>query len=104
MVIQRGHALADVGVRLCVSSHSLYKWVKELAPTKDEKQAAELIEAKGQVLRLRARMQRLEEERGLLKKDARYFDRHHLHLNIPALALRGNRGRPSRTPRCGLVD
>ena len=46
-----------------------------MAPTKDEKQAAELIEAKGEILRLRAQMRRLEEERDLLKKAARYFAR-----------------------------
>ena len=39
-----------------------------MAPSKDEKQAAELIEDKGEILRLRAQMRRLEEERDLLKK------------------------------------
>ena len=39
-----------------------------MAPTKDEKQAAELIEAKEAILRLRAQIRRLEEERDLLKK------------------------------------
>jgi transposase len=37
------------------------------------RQAAELIEAKSEILRLRAQMRRLEEERDLLKKAARYF-------------------------------
>jgi transposase len=74
-VTERGHSVAEVGARLGVSSHSLYKWVKEVVPSKDEKQAAELIEAKGEILRLRAQMRRLEEERDLLKKAARYFAR-----------------------------
>ena len=77
LVTERGHSVADVGARLGVSSHSLYKWVKGVAPSKDEKQAAELIEAKGEILRLRAQMRRLEEERDLLKKAARYFAREH---------------------------
>lgn len=74
-VIERGHSVADVGARLGVFSHSLYKWVKAAAPDKDEKQTAELIEAKGEILRLRAQMRRLEEERDLLTKAARYFAR-----------------------------
>jgi transposase len=72
-VLERGYSVAEVGARLGVSSHSLDKWVKAVAPDKDEKQAAELIEAKGEILRLRAQMRRLEEERDLLKKAARYF-------------------------------
>ena len=69
-VTERGHSVANVGAILGVSSHSLYKWVKAVVPTKDEKQAAEQIEAKGEILRLRAQMRRLEEERDLLKKAA----------------------------------
>ena len=72
---ERGHSVAEVGARLGLSSHSLYKGVKGVAPSKDEKQAAELIEDKGEILRLRAQMRRLEEQRDLLKKAARYFAR-----------------------------
>jgi transposase len=72
-VIERGYSVAEVGARLGVSTHSLYKWVKAVTPDKDEKQAAELIEAKSEILRLRSQMRRLEEERDLLKKAARYF-------------------------------
>lgn len=71
-VLERGYSVAEVGARLGVSTHSLYKWVKAVAPPKGEKQAAELVEAKGEILRLRAQMRRLEEERDLLKKAARY--------------------------------
>jgi transposase len=74
-VLERGYSVAKVGVRLGVSTHGLYKWVKAVTPLKDEKQAAELVEAKGEILRLRAQMRRLEEERDLLKKAARYFAR-----------------------------
>ena len=65
----------EVAARLGVSAHSLYKWVKAVMPTKDEKQSAELVEAKSEILRLRSQMRRLEEERDLLKKAARYFAR-----------------------------
>ncbi len=72
-VVERGYSVAEVAARLGVSTHSLHKWVKAVRPTKDEKQTAELIEAKSEILRLRAQMRRLEEERDLLKKAARYF-------------------------------
>lgn len=74
-VLERGYSVAEVGARLGVSTHNLYKWVKAVTPPKDEKQAAELVEAKSEILRLRAQMRRLEEERDLLKKAARYFAR-----------------------------
>ena len=36
---------------------------------------AELLEAKSEILRLRGQMRRVEEERDILKKAARYFAR-----------------------------
>ena len=72
-VIERGYSVADIAERLGVSTHSLYKWVKAVTPDKTEKQASELLEAKSEILRLRAQMRRLEEERDILKKAARYF-------------------------------
>lgn len=74
-VLERGYPVATVAARLGVSSHSLYKWVKAVTPDNSEKQAAELIEAKSEVLRLRAQLRRTEEERDILKKAARYFAR-----------------------------
>lgn len=55
-------------IRLGVSSHSLYQWVKSIKPDKTEKQAAELIDAKSEILKLRAQLHRTEEERDILKK------------------------------------
>ncbi|WP_246796309.1 transposase, partial [Burkholderia perseverans] len=66
-ITERGYSVAEVSARLGVSAHSLYKWVK---PDKSEAQASELLEAKQEVLRLRAQMRRLEEERDILKKAA----------------------------------
>ena len=65
--------MAEVAARLGVSGHSLYKWVKAIKPDRTEKQASELIEAKSEILRLRAQLRRTEEERDILKKAARYF-------------------------------
>ncbi len=72
---QRGYSVADVASRLGVSAHSLYKWVKAVTPDQSERQSKELLEAKCEILRLRAQMRRIEEERDLLKKAARYFAR-----------------------------
>jgi len=58
-----------------VSTHSLYQWVKAVTPDKTEKQASELIEAKSEILKLRAQLHRAEEERDIIKKAARYFAR-----------------------------
>jgi transposase len=74
-VLERGYSVAEVSQRLGVSAHSLYKWVKAVKPDKSDEQAAELIEAKSEILRLRAQMRRIEEERDILKKAARYFAR-----------------------------
>lgn len=74
-VTERGYSVAEVAARVGVSTHSLYKWVKAVSPDKSEKQAGELLEAKSEVLRLRAQLRRTEEERDILKKAARYFAR-----------------------------
>ena len=67
-VVDRGYGVPEVAARLGVSAHSLYKWVKAVSPDKSEQQSKELLETKGKILRLRAQMRRLEEERYLLKK------------------------------------
>ncbi len=53
-VTELGYSLAKVSARLGVSNDSLYKWVKAVTPDNSEKQAAELIEAKSEILRLKA--------------------------------------------------
>lgn len=74
-IVDRGYSVTEVSERLGVSAHSLYKWVKAVKPDKTEEQASALIEAKSEVLRLRAQLKRTEEERDILKKAARYFAR-----------------------------
>ena len=74
-IVDRGYSVTDVSERLAVSAHSLYKWVKAVKPDKTEEQAAVLIEARSEVLKLRAQLKRTEEERDILKKAARYFAR-----------------------------
>lgn len=64
-VTERAYSVAEISARLGVSAHNLYKWVKATTPDKSEKQASELVEAKSGILRLRAQMRRLEEERDI---------------------------------------
>ena len=72
-VIERGHSVAEVAQRLDVSAHSIYKWVKAIKPDKSEQSDKDLLEAKSEILKLRAQLRRSEEERDILKKAARYF-------------------------------
>lgn len=74
-MLERGYTVAEVSQGLGVSAHSLYKWVKAVKPDKSDEQAAELVEDKSEILRLRAQMRRIEEKRDILKKAARYFAR-----------------------------
>ena len=67
-VTEKGHSVQDVAARLGVSSHSLYKWVKAVKPEKDEQRADELLDAKKEILKLRAELRRVQEERDILKK------------------------------------
>ena len=74
-VLERGHSVPEISERLGVSAHSLYKWVNAVKPREHEAQANELIDAKSEILKLRAQLRRTEEERDILKKAARYFAR-----------------------------
>jgi transposase len=72
-IIDRGYSVAEVSERLGVSAHSLYKWVKAIKPDKTDEQAAALIEARSEILKLKSQLKRTEEERDILKKAARYL-------------------------------
>lgn len=72
-VTERGYKVAEVAARLGVSSHSLYKWVRAVRPSKEEERSEDLVETKKEVLRLRAELRRVQEERDILKKAAAYF-------------------------------
>ncbi|MFP9468507.1 IS3 family transposase [Pectobacterium brasiliense] len=67
-VTERGYSVADVSERLGVSAHSLYKWVRSVKPDNSEHQAQDLLEARTEILRLKAQLKRTEEERDILKK------------------------------------
>jgi transposase len=72
-VVERGYRVAEVAERLGVSTNSLHKWLKTVKPMKSDEQTTELNDAKKKILKLRAELRRVEEERDILKKAARYF-------------------------------
>ena len=74
-VLEKGRSVPEVAERLSVSAHSLYKWVNAVKPSENTAQANELLDAKQEILKLRAELRRAQEERDILKKAARYFAR-----------------------------
>ncbi|UAY97872.1 IS3 family transposase [Dickeya dadantii] len=67
-ITERGYSVAEVSDRLGVSAHSLYKWLRAIRPDNSEQHARDLLEAKSEILKLRAQLKRTEEERDILKK------------------------------------
>jgi transposase len=53
----------------------LYKWVKGVQPDRSEQRTQELIEAKSEILKLRAELRRAQEERDILKNRPRGLPR-----------------------------
>ncbi len=70
-VTERGYSVGEVSKRIGVSTHSLYKWVREAKPVSEE--ASELAKTRLENQNLRAENRRLQEERNILKKAAAYF-------------------------------
>lgn len=69
-VTERGYPVAEVAARLGISKYSLYEWkkryAKPAAAPRDDDQAVE-------VRLLKRELQRVTEERDILKKAAAYF-------------------------------
>ena len=72
-VIERGYSVNDVATRLGVSAQSLYKWVKLCSPNAQDRYEMEIRDVKKENLRLKAELQRVKEDREILKKAAAYF-------------------------------
>lgn len=49
--VERDYYVTEISARIGVSTHSFYKWIKAVTPDKSEKQAAELVEAKSEILK-----------------------------------------------------
>ncbi len=72
-IAERGHKVADVSVRLGVSQHSLYQWIKSHASPSSERSLQ--TSQSDELRRLKADLKRVTEERDILKKAAAYFAR-----------------------------
>ena len=70
-VVDRGYSVADVAKRLDVTTHSLYAWIKKFGPDSEEHNAQ--TEAEAEIRRLKKELNRVTEERDILKKAAAYF-------------------------------
>lgn len=72
-ILEHGHSVADVSRRLGVSTHSLYKWIRQQQiPAAQRSEKANQGEALRQ---LKTELKRVTEERDILKKAAAYFAR-----------------------------
>ncbi len=70
-VTEKGYSIAEVATRLGTTTHSLYAWIErydqgQSKATKDKDSTVELA-------RLKKELQRVTEERDILKKAAVYF-------------------------------
>lgn len=63
--VERGHPVAEVLAPLCVSPHSLYKWIKEQKRPLGKRQ--EHQSQSEELRRLKAELKRVREERDILK-------------------------------------
>ena len=70
-VTEKKLPVADVAARLGVSTHSLYAWIKRYSKSSEERQQGD--DQHAELLRLRAELKRVTEERDILKKAAAYF-------------------------------
>jgi transposase len=70
-ITERGHRVADVSVRIGVSQHSLYKWIKAYSAPAADRQAQ--VSQTEELRRLKTELRRVTEERDILKKAAAYF-------------------------------
>lgn len=70
-VTEKGFAVADVAVRLGVSAHSLYSWIKRYSvPAPVKAQQDSQTDA---IRRLKAELRRVTEARDILERAAAYF-------------------------------
>lgn len=68
-ILEHGHSVADVSRRLGVSTHSLYKWVRQQQIP--AAQRARQVGQSEELRRLKVELKRVTEERDILKKRRR---------------------------------
>ena len=70
-VTEKGHSVAEVAARLGTTTHSLYAWIKRYDP--QQPKSTESDDAVAELVKLKKELQRVTEERDILKKAAGYF-------------------------------
>lgn len=70
-VIENHDSVADVAQRLGVTTHSIYAWIKRYGPDSQIHKAQSDTQLK--IHRLQKKLQRVTEERDILKKAEAYF-------------------------------
>ena len=70
-VTEKGYSLAEVAARLGTTTHSLYAWIIRYDP--QQPKITESSNAVTELVKLKKELQRVTEERGILKKAAVYF-------------------------------
>ncbi len=73
-VTERGCSVAEVADRLGATTHSIYAWIKKFGPDANKNQ--ERADEQTEIRRLKKELQRVTEERDILKKAAAYFASH----------------------------
>ena len=72
-VVDRGYSVAEVSVRLGISTKSLYTWKTQFSQPR--KQIIETTEQASEIRRLKKELAHVSEERDILKKATAYFAR-----------------------------
>ena len=70
-VTEKGHSVSEVATRLGTTTHSLYAWIKRYDP--QEPKITDPRDAVSELAKLKKELQRVTEERDILKKAAVYF-------------------------------
>lgn len=70
-VTEKGHSVSEVATRLGTTTHSLYAWIKRYDP--QEPKITDSRDAVSELAKLKKELQRVTEERDILKKAEVYF-------------------------------
>jgi transposase len=72
-VTERGHGIYSVASRLGVTHASLYAWIRRYGDQPVQHTAITITDQQAEINRLKAELQRVKEERDILKKATAYF-------------------------------
>lgn len=70
-VTEKGYSVAEVATRLGTTTHNLYTWIKRY--DQGQSKATKHKDSTAELTRLKKELQRVTEERDILKKAAVYF-------------------------------